>query len=91
MNYTLEQLEALTNWDGMLCKPPFANAAQEAQYYSRFLTQRLWKYLSLSDWKRIREIFNNIKLPEKTKRAVAFILERKEQDEPANESAIHFF
>lgn len=76
IRYTKKQIEALTNWDGLLCKKPFHNAAEERQYYSRFLQMRLWRYLKKEDWKRLKFIINDLKIPQKTKEATKFLIKR---------------
>lgn len=76
IRYTKKQITALTNWDGLLCQKPFRNDAEEHQYYSRYLQQRLWKYLTKQDWKRLKLIINDLKIPPKTKEATKFLLKR---------------
>lgn len=74
MRYNKKQIEALTNWDGLLCQKPFRNKAEECQYYSRYLNERMWKYLNKEDWKRVKVIINDLKIPQKTKDATKFLL-----------------
>lgn len=75
-HYTTEQLEALLNWDGLHCKPPYRNAVEEHQHYARYIEAMLWRYLSPEDWRRLTEIIDTVRVPEKLKRATRFLIER---------------
>lgn len=74
--YTPQDIEALTNWDGLLCKPPFRNMAERRQYYSRFIERMLWRYFTHQDWEQIVTIIDDLRVSEKTKRATIFLLAR---------------
>jgi hypothetical protein len=78
--YTPEELEALTNWDGLLCKPPFRNRAEKGQYYSRFIERMLWRYFSYQDWQEVAVIIDKLRVPLKLKRTTKFLLERRRAD-----------
>lgn len=75
--YSLSEVEALVNWDHLLCKPPFRNELEERQYYGRYLRERLWRYLKPKDWKRLSQIIDTIRIPEKTKLATKWLIQRK--------------
>lgn len=77
--YTPRQLEMLLNWDGLHCKPPFRNAVEERQYYARYIERMLWEYLSQNDWQRLAQIIEEIRVPEKLKKATKFLIERHRQ------------
>mgnify|MGYP001560349010 CR=1 FL=1 len=74
--YTERELEALLNWDGLHCKPPFRNRAEECQYYARFIERMLWRYLTPDDWRRLAEIIADVRVPEKQKKATLFLIKR---------------
>ena len=74
--YTAKQLEALLNWDGLHCKPPFRNALEERQHYARYIERMLWRYLAPEDWHRLQEIIDSVRVPEKLKKATQFLIER---------------
>jgi len=74
--YSPEEIEALTDWDGLLCKPPWRNAAEERQYYARFVSRRLWRSFTSEDWQRIGAIVDDLRVPEKLKRATKFLAKR---------------
>jgi hypothetical protein len=76
MKLTLRQVGFLVNKDGLLCKKPFRNAFEERQYYGRYLNQRLWKYLKKSDWKRLKVIIDDIRIPERTKDATKWLIKK---------------
>lgn len=75
-NYTPQDIEALTNWDGLLCKPPFRNDAEKRQYYSRFIERMLWRYFSQNDWEEVAKVIDDLRVPPKLKRATKFLLAR---------------
>jgi len=74
--YTKDELEVLLNWDKLHCKPPFKNSAEECQHYARFIERMLWAYLEPKDWQRLEEIINDIRVPEKQKRATVFLIKK---------------
>lgn len=76
MRYTAEHIEALTNWDGMLCKPPFRNTKEKCQYYSRFIERMLWRHFTSEDWKEVAGIIHEIRVSPKLKRTTQFLLAR---------------
>lgn len=75
-NYTPEDIEALTNWDSLLCKPPFRNDAEKRQYYSRFIERMLWRYFSHNDWQEVAQVIDDLRVSPKLKRTTKFLLER---------------
>ncbi len=75
-NYTPDDIEALTNWDGLLCKPPFRNTAEKRQYYSRFIERMLWRYFTKQDWQEVSTLINELRVPAKIKRTTEFLLTR---------------
>lgn len=75
--YTEKEIEALTNWDGLLCKPPWKNEAEKRQYYSRYVNRMLWRYFSEEDWRELRTVINDLRVEPKLKRATEFLLERR--------------
>ena len=74
--HTKAEVEALTNWDGLLCKPPWRNQAQKRQYYSRFIQRMLWRYFTTEDWKNVASLGDSLRVPVKLKRATHFLAER---------------
>lgn len=74
--YTKGELEALLNWDGFLCKPPWRNRAEECQYYARFIERMLWDYLTERDWHRLADIVDDLRVDPKLKRATRFLVAR---------------
>ncbi len=74
--YTPREIEALTNWDGMLSKPPFRHPLQKRQYYSRFVSRMLWRSFSEDDWRNVAEIVGEIRVDPKLKLATEFLLKR---------------
>ena len=74
--YTPTQLEALLNWDGLHCKPPFKNAVEERQHYARYIEKMLWRYLEPKDWQRLKEIIDGVCVSEKLKKATRFLIRR---------------
>lgn len=75
--YSPEDIEALVNWDGLLCKPPFRNNAERRQYYARYVSRMLWRYLSPEDWRQLAEIVDDLRVPPKLKLATKVLLSRK--------------
>lgn len=75
--YSSYDIEALTNWDGLLCKPPWKNEAQKRQYYSRYIVRMLWRYFSKEDWRNIISVCDDLRIPEKLKRVTKFLAERR--------------
>lgn len=74
--YTPDQIEALLNWDGLHCKPPFRNRREECQHYARYIERMLWRYLSDEDWRNIAMILDDIRVDPKLKRVTAFLVAR---------------
>lgn len=74
--YTPEQIEALVNWDGLLCKPPFRNRAEARQYYGRYVSRMLWRYFTPWDWRQLRDLVDELRVPPKLKRATRVLLQR---------------
>ena len=74
--YTARDIDALTNWDGLLCAPPWKNEAQQQQYYSRHIERMLWRYFSRDDWRNVAAVCERLRIPEKLKRATKFLIER---------------
>lgn len=74
--YTPQDIEALTNWDGLLCKPPFRNVAEKRQYYSRFIERMLWRYFTQEDWTQVAEVIDELRVPPKLKKTTKFLLAR---------------
>lgn len=74
--YTSQEIEALTNWDGLLCKPPWRNETEKRQYYSRFIDRLLWRYFTDTDWQHVTAIVDRLRVAPKLKRATKFLLAR---------------
>ncbi|MBI4022376.1 MAG: hypothetical protein HY372_03375 [Candidatus Andersenbacteria bacterium] len=74
--YTPEQIEKLVNWDGLHCKPPWRTAADERQYYSRYIERMLWRYLSDADWQRLAAIIDDLRIAPKLKLATKVLIAR---------------
>lgn len=74
--YTPAQIEALTNHDGLRPTPPFKSETEERQYYSHYLTRYLWRYLTPADWRAIDRILDQLRIPDKVRRATKFLLPR---------------
>lgn len=74
--YTPEEIEALTNHDGLLQKPPWQNSLQKRQYYARFINRLLWAYFSARDWKNVAAIIHELRVDPKLKRTTQFLLKR---------------
>ncbi|MBI4599299.1 hypothetical protein HY732_00065 [Candidatus Uhrbacteria bacterium] len=74
--HTPQDIEALTNWDGLLCKPPWRNAAEKRQYYNRYVTRMLWRYFTPDDWRNVGEIVDTLRVPEKLKLTTKFLAKR---------------
>ncbi len=77
--YTPDQIEALVNWDGLLCKPPWRNAAERRQYYGRHISRLLWRTFTPDDWRQIAEVVDDLRVSPKLKRATKFLLQRRSQ------------
>jgi len=74
--YNPEQLEKLLNWDGLHCKPPWRTAAEERQYYSRYIERMLWRYLNDQEWQRLAEIIDELRIDPKLKLATKVLIKR---------------
>lgn len=74
--YTPQDIEALTNWDGLLCKPPFRNTAEKRQYYSRFIERMLWRYFTREEWQDLATIIDELRISEKLRRTTKFLISR---------------
>ncbi len=74
--YSQDDIEALTNWDLLLCKPPWRNDAEKRQYYSRFISRMLWRTFTVQDWKTVTPIISDLRIPEKLKQATQFLAKR---------------
>jgi hypothetical protein len=74
--YTPQEIEALTNWDGLLRKPPFEGVADMRQYYSRYITRMLWQAFSAQDWRNVAAVIDDLRVSEKLKRTTRFLLQR---------------
>lgn len=75
--HTPEDLEALTNWDGLLCKPPWRNEAEKRQYYGRFVKRMLWRYFTPEDWENVAEIVDDLRVSHPLKLTTKFLAERR--------------
>lgn len=76
MNYSPSNIEALTNWDGMLCKRPWRNVAEERQYYARYINRLLWRYFTEEDWQNLALIVDDLRVDKKLKLTTKFLLQR---------------
>ncbi len=74
--YTPQEIDALTNWDGMRPKPPFRNDVERRQYYARFINRMLWRYFTPDDWKAVSEIVDELRVDPKLKRTTKFLIDR---------------
>lgn len=74
--YSDKEIEALTNWDGLLCKPPWRNEAEKRQYYARYVTRMLWRYLTPDDWRNIADIVDDLRVSNKLKLTTKFLATR---------------
>lgn len=74
--YSMDELEALLNWDGLHCKPPFRTKTEEMQHYARYIERMLWEYLSERDWRRLAEIVDDLRIDPKLKRTTKFLIPR---------------
>ena len=74
--YTPQEINALTNWDGMLPKPPFVNDVERRQYYARFINRMLWRYFTPNDWNAVSELIDDLRVDPKLKRATKFLADR---------------
>ncbi|MDP2630821.1 MAG: hypothetical protein Q8P56_05450 [Candidatus Uhrbacteria bacterium] len=78
--YSKDDIEALTNWDRLLCKSPWHNDVQKRQYYSRFISRMLWGAFTAEDWRAVTPIINDLRISEKLKRATRFLAKRHTQN-----------
>lgn len=76
--YSKDDIEALTNWDRLLCKRPWRNDAEKRQYYSRFISRMLWYTFTANDWKTVTPIIFDLRISEKLKRTTQFLAKRHE-------------
>ena len=74
--YTPQEIEALTNWDNLLCKPPHRNVVEKRQYYSRYISRMLWRYFDDHDWQEIAMIIDDLRVSPKLKKTTQFLLSR---------------
>ena len=74
--HTAQDIEALTNWDGLLCKKPWRNEAEKRQYYARYINRLLWRYFAPEDWQNVSEIIDEIRVSDKLKLATKFLAQR---------------
>lgn len=74
--YTPQDIEALTNWDGLLCKPPWRNETEKRQYYNRYVTRMLWRYFTPNDWKNVADIVDDLRVSDKLKLTTKFLTKR---------------
>lgn len=74
--YTAQELEALLNWDGLHCKPPFRHAMEERQYYARYIEKMLWRYLTPEDWQRLATIIDEIRVAAPLKKATVLLIHK---------------
>jgi len=77
--HTPQEIEALTNWDGLLPKPPFGSDRERRQYYARFVERMLWRYFTPDDWKAVSEIVDDLRVDPKLKRTTRFLAQRHRQ------------
>lgn len=75
-NYTTQDIEALTNWDGLLCKQPWRNEQEKRQYYSRYINRMLWRSFSDNDWEEIASFVTHLRISDKLKRTTQFLIKR---------------
>lgn len=76
IRYTQQDIEALTNWDGLLCKPPWRNALEKRQYYGRYVSRMLWRYFTKDDWRTVGEIIHELRVSKKLKNTTQFLAQR---------------
>ncbi|MBI2644837.1 hypothetical protein HYW94_01510 [Candidatus Uhrbacteria bacterium] len=76
IRYTSRDIEALTNWDGLLCKRPWHNESEKRQYYSRYISRMLWRYFTEDDWQTVAPIIHELRVPKKLKITTQFLAER---------------
>ncbi|GEM_PF-5309658 len=74
--YSKNEIEALTNWDRLLCKPPWRNDGEKRQYYSRFISRMLWHTFTAKDWKIVIPLIEDLRISEKLKRTTQFLAKR---------------
>lgn len=74
--YTAAEIEALTNWDGLLCQPPWRNNVEKRQYYARYINRMLWRYFNEEDWKNVADIIDEMRVDDKLRKTTRFLLQR---------------
>lgn len=74
--YTAAEIEALTNWDGLLHKPPWLNKIEMRQYYARYINRLLWRHFNQDDWKNVAEIIDELRVDDKLIKTTRFLLAR---------------
>lgn len=74
--YSDKEIEALTNWDGLLCKPPWRNTSEKRQYYARYINRMLWRYFTPDDWRNVSDIVDALRIPYKLKLTTKFLADR---------------
>lgn len=74
--YTSRDIEALINWDGLLCKPPWRNKLEKRQYYSRYISRMLWRYFTEDDWHAVATVVHELRIPKKLKTTTQFLIQR---------------
>lgn len=82
-HYSDKEIEALTNWDRLLCKPPWRNVAEKRQYYARFVTRMLWRYFTPDDWRNVAGIVDDLRVPDKLKLTTKFLIRRNLNRDPS--------
>lgn len=74
--YSPEEIEALINHDGLLCKPPWKHPVHKRQYYARHIERYLWRSFSPEDWRNVAEIIDDLRIDPKLKHTTKFLLPR---------------
>ncbi len=74
--YNAQEIEALTNHDRLLCKPPHRNDAERRQYYARFINRLLWRYFTAQDWQQVARLLPDLKIEPKLKKTTEFLIAR---------------
>ena len=74
--HTPQDIEALTNWDGLLCKQPWRNDVEKRQYYARYINRMLWRYFTPDDWHNVAEVINTVRVSEKLRLTTKFLIQR---------------
>ncbi len=77
--YTPAEIEALTNWDGLLAKPPWKNKIEMRQYYARYVDRLLWRYFSEEDWRNLAGIIDELRVDDKLKKTTCYLLEKRKE------------